>query len=354
MTTSPDNIMSTEPSPPPAATDTAQGVGDRTQDPEDPDISMTPTSTPTTARPESQDTISSHQPPTASQQQTEVEDEEARVLKQEEQDEDGQGLSQNSKDSVVKEGNAVGSGEMEGVVLEVGAGGADEQLSEQEGHQQTKTTAPAKRTKGATSKSKKLEPKANTNRNEDDQEGEEDAEEDEDGEDRKLASTTKTQRNGENNDEDDELSLSSDDDDGEEDNEDEEGGAGSGQHPNDDEYSNLPEETLCRWKDCGKVLPSLAALVIHLSDEHIGWKKTAYTCEWQGCARRPIAQTTRFALISHMRSHTKHKPYDCPVPECDKSFSRSEYVLILHWLIVGYVIIMEKRELTNISPVPQL
>ncbi|KAF9205680.1 hypothetical protein BGZ49_003699 [Haplosporangium sp. Z 27] len=95
-------------------------------------------------------------------------------------------------------------------------------------------------------------------------------------------------------------------------------------NPNDEEYSNLPEETICRWKDCGKVLPSLAALVIHLSDEHIGWKKTSYTCEWQGCSRRPIAQTTRFALISHMRSHTKHKPYDCPVPECDKSFSRSD------------------------------
>ncbi|CAO3566710.1 unnamed protein product [Mortierella alpina] len=120
---------------------------------------------------------------------------------------------------------------------------------------------------------------------------------------------------GHHNNEDAELSLSSDNDD------DEDTAAG---HHNDDDYSNLPEETLCRWKDCGKVLPSIAALVVHLSDEHIGWKKTSYMCEWQGCSRRPIAQTTRFALISHMRSHTKHKPYDCPVPECDKSFSRSD------------------------------
>ncbi|KAG0048702.1 hypothetical protein BGZ83_006390 [Gryganskiella cystojenkinii] len=111
-------------------------------------------------------------------------------------------------------------------------------------------------------------------------------------------------------DDDVDLTLSSDEDDEED------------QHAIDD--SNLPEETVCRWKDCGKVLPTLAALVIHLSDEHIGWKKPSYTCEWQGCSRRPIAQTTRFALISHMRSHTKHKPYDCPVPECDKSFSRSD------------------------------
>ncbi|KAG9323034.1 hypothetical protein KVV02_001689, partial [Mortierella alpina] len=122
-------------------------------------------------------------------------------------------------------------------------------------------------------------------------------------------------RHNNNNNEDAELSLSSDNDDDED--------VATG-HPNDDDYSNLPEETLCRWKDCGKVLPSIAALVVHLSDEHIGWKKTSYMCEWQGCSRRPIAQTTRFALISHMRSHTKHKPYDCPVPECDKSFSRSD------------------------------
>ncbi|KAF9584055.1 hypothetical protein BGW38_007726 [Lunasporangiospora selenospora] len=112
--------------------------------------------------------------------------------------------------------------------------------------------------------------------------------------------------------------LSSDDDN---DNEDE---ATSMLIAHDDEDSHLPNETVCRWKDCGKVLPSLATLVVHLSDEHIGWKKAAYTCEWEGCSRRPIAQTTRFALISHMRSHTKHKPYDCPVPECDKSFSRSD------------------------------
>ncbi|KAF9970633.1 hypothetical protein BGZ65_010989, partial [Modicella reniformis] len=107
------------------------------------------------------------------------------------------------------------------------------------------------------------------------------------------------------NNEDVEMSLSSDNEDDEE---------STSIHPNDEEYSNVPEETVCRWKDCGKVLPSIAALVMHLSDEHIGWKKTSYTCEWQGCSRRPIAQTTRFALISHMRSHTKHKPYDCPVP----------------------------------------
>ncbi|KAF9905361.1 hypothetical protein EC991_001726 [Linnemannia zychae] len=317
--------MSTAPSPPPGSTATATGQNnqEQIQEQENPDISMTSVTYPVT-RPESQDTISSQQSP-APQPQTE-EDEEVRVMKQEEQEDEIQGgLTRDTKDGGVREEGADGSSEMDGVVHEDETGGTDEQRLEQEGHQQssTLTTRTTKRGKGATVKSKKSELNTYANRNGDDQEeGEEDVEEDAD-EDRKPISATKTERTGENNEEDEELSLSSDEDDGE-DNEDEEGGAGSGQHPNDDEYSNLPEETLCRWKDCGKVLPSLAALVIHLSDEHIGWKKTAYTCEWQGCARRPIAQTTRFALISHMRSHTKHKPYDCPVPECDKSFSRSD------------------------------
>jgi len=75
------------------------------------------------------------------------------------------------------------------------------------------------------------------------------------------------------NNDDADMSLSSDNDDDEE---------SASMHNNDEEYSNMPEETICRWKDCGKILPSLAELVMHLSDEHIGWKKTSYTCEWQG------------------------------------------------------------------------
>ncbi|KAG0221825.1 hypothetical protein BGW41_006484 [Actinomortierella wolfii] len=71
-----------------------------------------------------------------------------------------------------------------------------------------------------------------------------------------------------------------DENENEDDNEDE--GDGSNFAPED---ANLGgDSVVCRWKDCSQVLPSLSALVIHLSDDHIGWKKTSYTCEWQGNA----------------------------------------------------------------------
>ncbi|KIJ67187.1 hypothetical protein HYDPIDRAFT_107907 [Hydnomerulius pinastri MD-312] len=80
----------------------------------------------------------------------------------------------------------------------------------------------------------------------------------------------------------------------------------------------------CLWEDCGVVFTHLPTLIEHIHSTHIGVHKSNYTCEWATCNRRGLAQTSRFALISHIRSHTGEKPFICSRPECDKSFTRSD------------------------------
>ncbi|KAG6372046.1 hypothetical protein JVT61DRAFT_8754 [Boletus reticuloceps] len=80
----------------------------------------------------------------------------------------------------------------------------------------------------------------------------------------------------------------------------------------------------CLWDDCGVVFTHLPTLIEHIHSTHIGVHKSNYTCEWATCNRRGLAQTSRFALISHIRSHTGEKPFICSRPECDKSFTRSD------------------------------
>ncbi|KAG6910933.1 hypothetical protein DXG01_005987 [Tephrocybe rancida] len=84
------------------------------------------------------------------------------------------------------------------------------------------------------------------------------------------------------------------------------------------------DSATCLWDECGQVFTHLPTLISHIHDEHIGVHKSNYTCEWATCSRRGLAQTSRFALISHIRSHTGEKPFNCTLPECDKSFTRSD------------------------------
>ncbi|KAG7085678.1 hypothetical protein E1B28_003223 [Marasmius oreades] len=94
-----------------------------------------------------------------------------------------------------------------------------------------------------------------------------------------------------------------------------------GQH---DELIDSDDTVTCLWDNCGVVFTHLPTLIDHIHTDHIGVHKSNYTCEWATCHRRGLSQTSRFALISHIRSHTGEKPFICPLPECDKSFTRSD------------------------------
>ncbi|KAF3483254.1 zinc finger protein [Arthroderma uncinatum] len=94
-----------------------------------------------------------------------------------------------------------------------------------------------------------------------------------------------------------------------------------------EDYSGAGRDhiTVCLWEGCGaKDFGNMDALVKHIHNEHIGSRQKKYLCEWGDCARKGQAHASGYALRAHMRSHTKEKPFYCALPECDRSFTRSD------------------------------
>lgn len=118
----------------------------------------------------------------------------------------------------------------------------------------------------------------------------------------------------------------------------------------DDEPSGRDAEqvTICKWDGCNEGdLGNMDALVSHIHDAHIGAKRQKYSCEWEGCTRKGMSHASGYALRAHMRSHTREKPFYCALPECDRSFTRSD-ALAKHMRTVH-----ETEALRPSDPVPR-
>lgn len=68
--------------------------------------------------------------------------------------------------------------------------------------------------------------------------------------------------------------------------------------------------TTCDWDGCAMIFGDQHLMLDHIYNDHVG-DKSKYTCEWIGCSRKSKNQSSKQALIAHLRSHTTDKPFIC-------------------------------------------
>lgn len=77
----------------------------------------------------------------------------------------------------------------------------------------------------------------------------------------------------------------------------------------------------CNWKDCSLTFANHEELTNHITEEHIGWGKAEYTCQWKGCSRGNRTFHQKQKIVRHLQTHTGHRPFACDI--CQKRFSEA-------------------------------
>ncbi|KAJ1878771.1 hypothetical protein LPJ57_003227 [Coemansia sp. RSA 486] len=83
----------------------------------------------------------------------------------------------------------------------------------------------------------------------------------------------------------------------------------------------------CAWASCHSEFASFHQLAAHLSKDHIGTDANRPpVCEWRHCALAGSPMSSRYNLITHIKTHTGDRSFLCPFDACDKVYKRTDFL----------------------------